>query len=228
MKVLTFKGLTKLLMRSNHEKAVEFQDWLASKSSDLAFYGIALQSKSAAGSMANFVTEERVMQLLGDFEVRVMDKVDARLNAFENSIMAALPNLIGQAVVKAIEGLPQMQQLAWRPERRGLRHQSEFPAWTMGEHQRMRRLGYVRASEFLTKELNGKPAYGKPGGLATRAVNYSGQHDIPVYRFFKGSSVWVYVHEETLRQVHRTGWSARTAMLSEAQMGLFGQDAQAS
>ena len=47
-KVLTIKGLTKFLMRSDHKKAIEFQDMLASKSSDLAFYGIAFRDQSAA------------------------------------------------------------------------------------------------------------------------------------------------------------------------------------
>lgn len=51
-KVLTFKGLSKFLMRSDHKTAVEFQDWLAGKSSDLAFHGFAVADKSAKDEMA--------------------------------------------------------------------------------------------------------------------------------------------------------------------------------
>jgi hypothetical protein len=51
MRVLTWKGLTKFLARSNHERAQQFLDVLAQKSSDLAFYGIAFADKSAVAGL---------------------------------------------------------------------------------------------------------------------------------------------------------------------------------
>jgi len=131
---------------------------------------------------------------------------------------------IGPLVV-LMQGLTQaVQALVDRTpgSRRGLRPQSDLPVWSMAEHHRMRRMGYTRTSEWLAKELGTKPPYGKASGLAIRASNYSSQNKVPVHRFRKGSGVLVYVHGDTVRRVHRTGWTAKTATLSEAQMDLFG------
>ena len=136
---------------------------------------------------------------------------------------AEIAEIVAQVVTTLLDA--RESRPAVGPIRRGLRHQSEFPAWSLGEHHRMRKLGYVQSSEFLTRETGQRPAYGKAGGLALRAANYCRQHEIPVHRFFKGASVVVYLHKDTLKAVYRTGWSARTAVLSEAQMGLFGGQA---
>lgn len=52
MRTLTYAGLTRMLMRSDKETAVRFQSWLAAKSSDLTFYGVAFRNESAAEGLS--------------------------------------------------------------------------------------------------------------------------------------------------------------------------------
>lgn len=183
---------------------------------------------------ATFVSESGALQIIVQSrkpESRRLRKwvCDLAVRYAKGEVVEAVGNYVTReefgAVVNLLQGLTQAVQ-ALAGGRRGMRHQSELPVWTMGEHHRMRRLGYTRATDFLTKETGSRPAYGKPGGLAIRSANYSSQHKIPVHRFLKGSTVMVYLHEDTLRQVHRTGWSAKTAEISEAQMGLFDGNGQ--
>lgn len=64
LQVVTYTGLTKLLMRSDKETARRFQDWLAAKSSDLTFYGVAFRDTSAA-EVGGAITEARLQSELG-------------------------------------------------------------------------------------------------------------------------------------------------------------------
>lgn len=193
LRVLTWKGLTKFLMRSNHEKAVAFQDTLAAKSSDLAFYGVAFADKSAV---------EGIQQAQG------LTRVD----------LDAIAAVVTSAVTAAM--LPILDRLtAPRTSRRGKAIQGD--TLPPGEETRMRKLGYSRpAADFLFREEGSKPAYGRASSLANRCANYCERNSIPFYRYGRH----LFLHGDTLRQVHRFGWSAKNALLSEGQMqmGLFG------
>lgn len=192
LRVLTWKGLTKFLMRSNHEKAVAFQDVLAAKSSDLAFYGVAFADKSAA---------EGIQQAQG------LTRVD----------LDAIAVVVTSAVTAAM--LPILDRLtAPRTSRRGKAIQGD--TLPPGEETRMYRLGCRRAADFLFREEGQKPVYGRASSLANRCANYCERNSIPFYRYGRH----LFLHGDTLRQVHRFGWSAKTAILSEGQMqmGLFG------
>lgn len=103
IRVLTFKGLTKFLMRSSHQKAVEFQDSLASKSSDLAFYGVAFSDRSA--------TEEDSINLL---VASTLSSLTARLDSLESKAVNTVDIL--KERVDALEKAQARPQYLPRPK----------------------------------------------------------------------------------------------------------------
>lgn len=207
MKVLTFKGLTKFLMRSNHEKAVEFQDVLASKSSDLTFYGIAFADGSAPEVLAS--------QLSANITAKMAEldaKVDAKLSSWESKFLETL-----EAIA------PALRSTTLKP----ISINGRTPAvWSMRIHRSERANGYDLVSGILALKLNRMPTLAESSSLASRTKAYCRTHGLEIRYYSRHGKLRVYYPTAALEIVHRTGWRVKTAILceamSDAQDSLFG------
>lgn len=100
---------------------------------------------------------------------------------------------------------------------------SKLPRWTAGEHKKMRSAGYTTASDFLTRLKGVVQHPGVSGGLTRRVVAWCAEMGVSAYYFRRGSKVVVYLPEVGTKIVWRTGWSAKSAVLAEAQGELFNE-----
>jgi hypothetical protein len=210
LRVLTWKGLTKFLARSNHERAQQFLDVLAQKSSDLAFYGIAFADASATEGMA---------------------RMDAAVQETLNVIAAELKSLkefcFGLAIdQQKLTELVQANSALAIPgavyRSSGYVPRTQLPVLDETAKRNMRARGYVTAASFLTREIGQPPAFGRAASLARRTANYCDQSSVPVFRFLRSpkakSGPVLYLHQDSLKLVHRCKWSAKAAEIAEAQM----------
>ena len=199
-KVLTYTGLTKLLMRSDKETARRFQDWLAAKSSDLTFYGVAFRDQSAAE--VGYVTAAQMdaklasVVTLTDTLATVVGALAGKLDAMAASQAAATESLAELAC--KINSRP-VSYDAKSPK--GL-----LPRLTKQAKARLAADGFTGVSAYLTGVLGEKPARAMVDSLAQRMRLYCETSGCTVLRFLERSRPsnfypWVHVdavHKQTL------------------------------
>lgn len=196
LRVLTFKGLTKFLMRSNHQKAVEFQDALAAKSSDLAFYGVAFADQSAleAQSNASRLSKEDIQFIV---------------QAVTEAVLPAIAALVSPKIVRPVA----FQTKSYRRE--------DLQPWTIEAHRKLGKENWTLSASYLHKVTGTKAPGSKAAGLTARTIAYGRERNIEPRRLLMAGKVLTYLPEAHLRTVHQTGWRRKNAILSEAQAEFF-------
>ena len=186
-KVLTWKGLTKFLMRSDMATAIKFQDWLASKSSDLAFHGVAFAKHSASEMSKPAVYDRELAEIRGAI---------ADLTKLVALVVGGQPRPAAPTLLVPVEHLP---------------------IWTKAEHRRMLNTGYTTARHFLAKETGTIQPPWVSGGLTKRTLAWLEEKGITAYYFRRGKAKVLYLPDRALATVFRTKWKAESAEVAEEQ-----------
>lgn len=191
IKVLTFKGLTKFLMRSNHAKAIEFQDLLASKASDLAHHGIAF----ANGPVTSPANAES-MALLAVVS-KMVETVNLTISAMADRIHA----LESRDPILA-------RTCQYKDKKSG--KWTDIQAWTLGTDATMQReQGLLTSKAWMLQHGASVKAgmHTNASGLTrrTEAFCIAFGHDYKVRA--RGLTVKIYyLPKEYLRYVYESGW----------------------
>lgn len=202
-KVLTYTGLTKLLMRSDKETARRFQDWLAAKSSDLTFYGVAFRNTDAQTGLAQ-------MQSPGITKSDILE------------IATALIPVISQAISQALQS-----RTALAADTRRRVDLENLPTWSNEEYaaqKTARQLVYV--PEWLMQETGKKPT--NASALTRRIISFCREMEEgallgpgspskrrslaagwQVYPYQHHGSIRYLVPRDAARLVYRSGWTKR-------------------
>lgn len=190
-KVLTFAGLAKLLMRSDKGTARRFQDWLASKSSDLTFHGVAFRDTDVQTGMgaAGYVTA--AAEMTAEFNAR-MEPLTQAVAALTSAVNGMLANHARQDSLLAkldstMSGVRPVVYSAKDPK--SLLHRLDAQA-----KRRLHDDGFARVEEYLCSILNvAKPPRTEVNRLAQRARCYCENHGYTISRWLsRGRTVNYY------------------------------------
>ena len=91
VKVCYWTGLVKLMMHSQMKNAIEFQDWLAAKSSDLTFHGVAFVDRSAAAAAVTPADYYRIAASIERLENQVREQGEEIARLKKQASPKALP-----------------------------------------------------------------------------------------------------------------------------------------